>query len=82
MVQCFEAMVAQARQGPHCLLDAPDVRGRAQLEGRVRKEADMAAAVVALCAQLRAVLGGVQVALIHAMRIRALYALQQLMAVR
>ena len=36
----------------------------------------MTAAVIALCAQLRAVLGGVQVTLVHAVRVRALYALQ------
>ena len=52
------------------------MRGRAQLEGGVREEADVAAAVVALRAQLRAVLGGVQVALVHAVRVRALHALQ------
>lgn len=61
----------------HRLLNCPHVGGGAQLEGGVREEADVAAAVVALRAQLRAVLAGVQVALVHAMRVGALHSLQE-----
>ena len=60
----------------HCFLHGPQVRGRAQLEGGVREEADVARAVAALCAQLCAVLAGVQIALVDSVCVRALHSLQ------
>lgn len=57
-------------------LHSPHVRGCAQLPGFVRKEAHFAAAVPRLCAHLRAVLGRVQVPLVHSMRVGACTALQ------
>ena len=60
----------------HRFLHGPQVCGRAQLEGGVREEADVARAVAALSAQLRAVLAGVQVALVDSVCVRALHSLQ------
>ena len=62
--------------GTHRFLDTPHKCGSTQLKRGVRKEADVAAAMVALCAQLRAILGGVQIALINSMCVGALHSLQ------
>lgn len=64
------------RAGAHRLLQRPGADRHAQLLVRVREEAHAAAAALALRAQLRAVLARVQVALVHAVRVRALVALR------
>lgn len=74
MQQCGLRLCAEGvgEQSSYRLLDVPGAGRGPELQGAVRKEADLALAARTLCTHLRPVLGRMQIPLVYSMCIRAL----------